>query len=299
MKDEPKDELLRRLHPSSLIPHPSSTSARAFSLLAPLYDADQARNRVARWSRRQSLRALDSLFAKGDSVLELGCGTGDEALHLARRGVRVMATDAAPAMIDVLRGKLGREDAATRQLVTTAVMPAASAGDLIRQFGRSSFDGAYSSFGPLNCEPDLRPVVEALSVLVRPGGRVALSLINRFCIGEIAWHLAARQPDKAFRRLRGRAQATVRADWQETRIPVYYWSQRQLERLFSLHFRVVRRKALPWLLPPQYLGGILSGRARLFRLLASVDRRLAGAWPFYTLGDHILFELTRITKDEG
>lgn len=277
-----------------------SPSKDAFSLAALHYDRDLARNRVARWSRVQSLRVLDSAFSRGSRVLELGCGTGDEALHLARRGVTVLATDAAPAMLDILDRKLAGEDKATTQRIATLLMPAGSARALVSQVGKHYFEGAYSSFGPLNCEPQLEPVVEALAALVKPGGRVVISLINKYCLWETAWYMIKRQTGKAFRRWPGYTEATVRGEWQDERIPVYYWSLRELERLFKPNFRIVRRIALPWLLPPQYLSDIFRGRPRLFRLLARLERKFAHLWPFYALGDHILFELVRVPgKEEG
>jgi SAM-dependent methyltransferase len=277
---------------NGLTEHHNAT-AQAFSLSAPYYDADQARNRVARWSRARSLQILDKAFMPGDHVLELGCGTGEEAIHLARRSISVVATDAAPAMLNVLNAKLTRNERAISERITPLLLPAGRTGSLVERFGRHSFDGAYSSFGPLNCEPDLAPIEDALADLVKPGGRMVLSLINRYCPWETAWYLAKGQPREAFRRWSGRAEATVRGQWQQTRIPVYYWSNRHVENLFHPNFRVVRRMALPWLLPPQYLDGLLKGRPRLFKLLASVDRRLASIWPFNSQGDHTLFEFVR------
>ena len=268
-------------------------TATAFSLSAPYYDADQARNRVARWSRRRSLRELDRAFKAGDMLLELGCGTGDEAIHLARRGASVLATDAAPAMVAMLSAKLRAEPGSVRERISSLVMPAGTIASLLDEHGPNSFDGAYSSFGPLNCEPDLGPIAASLSELVRPGGRVVLSLINRYCPWETLWYLAARRPRAAFRRWAGRANATVRGEWQETRVAVYYWSSREVERTFNRHFRPVRRIALPCFLPPQYLSALLDSRPALFKLLASMDRKLASKWPFNSLGDHTLFEFTR------
>ena len=227
-------------------------AARAFSMSAPLYDVEQAANPVARWSRARSLGRLRRAFGPGDTVLELGCGTGEEALFLAARGVRVVATDAAPGMISQLQAKLMKRPELAG-LVTPMVVPAGRVGTLIEVCGRGAFDGAYSSFGPLNCEPSLAPVAEALAELVRPGSRLVLSLINRYCLWETLWYLAATRPRLAFRRWGGSSDATVRAAWQHERITIYYWTPGELERAFRPHFRVVRRMGLPWLLPPQYL----------------------------------------------
>ena len=278
-------------------------AARAFSRAAPLYDAEHAANAIARWTRARSLAVLDAAFGPGGPVLELGCGTGAEAIHLAGRGVRVVATDAAPAMIATLAAKLAPDGPAAHlaERITPLVLPAGRAGDLVDRYGPSAFDGAYSSFGPLNCEPDLAPVAAALATLVRPGGRVVLSLINRYCLWETAWYLRARQPAQALRRWPGRAAATVRGAWQEDRITIFYWTPGAVDRVFRPHFRVRRRLGLPWLLPPQYLDGLARRAPRLFRRLARWDRRLAHRWPCYAVGDHFLLELIRRedTKDDG
>ncbi len=272
--------------------------ARAFSRSAPLYDADQMSNCIARWTRARSLGVLIRAFSDGHRVLELGCGTGTEAIHLAGRGVWVVATDPAPAMIARLEAKLASPHLRTRVAprITPVVMPARDAGKLVQIYGPASFDGAYSSFGPLNCEPDLRPVSRALAALVRPGGRLVLSVINRYCLWETLWYLLAGRPGLALRRWPGRAEATVRGEWQDDRITIFYRSPRALAQAFRPGFRVVRRMALPWLLPPQYLHGLVERAPALFNRLARWDRRFAHVWPMYWFGDHFLIELVRTGK---
>ena len=81
----------------------------AFDLLAPSYDEDFTRSPIARWLRDQTHARLDALFHAGDTVLELGCGTGEDALYLARRGVRVLATDASEEMLAAARAKAAGE----------------------------------------------------------------------------------------------------------------------------------------------------------------------------------------------
>ena len=45
--------------------------------------------------------------APGEAVLDLGCGTGELAAELARRGARVLALDSDPAMVAAARRRLG------------------------------------------------------------------------------------------------------------------------------------------------------------------------------------------------
>jgi ubiquinone/menaquinone biosynthesis C-methylase UbiE len=271
------------------------TTTDAFSLYAPTYDSEQAINPIARWSRRRNLAVLERAFPAGSRVLELGCGTGEEAIHLARRGVSVVATDAAPGMISVLRDKLSPDGEAhdVSGRVETLILPASQLATLRRERPDTTFDGAYSSFGPLNCEPDLQGTLDELARLVKPGGRVVISILTKYCLWETAWYLLHGDFKSAFRRWGGATQATVRDEWRQLRVPVYYWSTRRVRRVARPYFDVERQMALPWLLPPQYLAGLVARFPRAFRLLARIDRKLAAAWPFYTLGDHYLVVLVR------
>ena len=274
----------------------NAESGRSFGRAAVLFDRDEAANPLARWARRRSFAALDVAFGPGDLVVEMGSGTGIEATHLAARGVRLVATDPATGMLEQLRAKLAPDGPAAHlaDQITTIQLPANRIGELVDRYGPGAFDGAYSSMGALNCEPSLAPVAAALATLVRPGGRLVFSLINRYCLWETAWYLRARQPGMAFRRWGGQASATVRPDWQEERITCFYWTPGTVARTFQPHFRVVGRRALPWLLPPLYLDGLVWRAPGLFRRLARLDRLLAGTWPAWAIGDHLLIEFVRL-----
>ncbi|HWE63114.1 MAG TPA: methyltransferase domain-containing protein, partial [Chloroflexota bacterium] len=76
-------------------------AARGFSAVAPIYDQETEANPLVRYVRAFTQRRLQRIFAPGDLVLEVGCGTGVEAVVLARAGVRVVATDVAAGMLEV------------------------------------------------------------------------------------------------------------------------------------------------------------------------------------------------------
>src|SRR5262245_41518333 len=60
----------------------------------------------ARWIRRILWRHFDRLFGPGDEVLDVGCGTGSDTVHLATNHVRVTAIDASAEMLARLRSRL-------------------------------------------------------------------------------------------------------------------------------------------------------------------------------------------------
>jgi methylase of polypeptide subunit release factors len=273
-------------------PMRGDAAATAFSDAARFYDREQHANFVAGWSRRQSLKLLRRYFKPGSRLLEIGCGTGEEAISLAREGRTIVATDAAAGMIRELERKLeGSSDLASQ--VKPLVLAARDLDQLPQDLIVSGFDGAYSSFGPLNCEPDLAPVASLLAQLVRPGGYVIISFINQVCPWEVGWHLLKGKPGEAFRRFRRSTLATVRMEWQETRVPVSYWPVAELTKTFARQFELVQLMALPWLFPPQYLSRLVERIPSLGNFLGALDSRTASLWPFNKLGDHVVLVLRR------
>ena len=146
--------------------------ARAFDAAARDYDATWGTNPVAllfRWTFQERLLAL---FPRGARVVDLGCGTGDDALFLAAHGVRVGAIDVSPAMIAAAQAK-----ADARGLSGSVSFTRGSASEL--PGFAPSWDGAYSDFGPLNCE-DVSAVAARLATLLRPGAPVLFSVMGRW-----------------------------------------------------------------------------------------------------------------------
>src|SRR6187402_1332446 len=94
-------------HPQAML-WPLSAPSSAFDRLATEYDDGFTRTILGERLRHAVWRRLDALFASGDRVLELACGTGEDAVHLGGRGVRVLATDASPEMVRVAREKAER-----------------------------------------------------------------------------------------------------------------------------------------------------------------------------------------------
>jgi len=108
------------------------------------------------------VRAFDELAVAG-SVLDLGCGTGEHALELARRGCEAWGLDSTPAAIELARAK-----AAERGLPVTFVV-----GDALALAGLGrTFDWVLDCglFHVIDDE-ERRRYVEQLAHVLRPGGR--------------------------------------------------------------------------------------------------------------------------------
>lgn len=266
-------------------PHP-------FDAVAADYDAAFTDRPLGRWLRAIVWRRLEQAFEPGEHVLELGCGTGEDAVWLARRGISVTATDASPAMLEITRRKAEETDVTDRVTIRpldlTRLTEDQDAGACGRLAG--GYDGAFSNFGPLNCVGDREELAGALACLVQPGGKVVLVVMGPVCPWEIAWHLVRGRPRTAFRRFRSGKTAHV-GDGGEVR--VWYPSHRRLRREFARYFETREVAGLGFLLPPSEMGRFVERAPRLFGKLAAIDRRLAGTLPWRWLNDHYLMVLER------
>jgi ubiquinone/menaquinone biosynthesis C-methylase UbiE len=240
--------------------------AKPFDRVAERYDAVWTTTLIGRAQRDLVWRDMDPLFQPGDRILDVGCGTGEDAAHFTARGVIVYATDASPAMIQV---------AAARGGFTSEVR---SAEDLAQIDG--PFDGAISNFGALNCVQDLPRVAASLGALVRPGGSLAICVLGRFCAWETLHYAIRFQFAKAFRRLNP-------APYQG--ITVYYPTLAGIRAALAPHFELQRWTGIGLLVPPSYV----KLPAALVAVLAACDRLLAHLPLLRALADHRLFLLVR------
>jgi demethylmenaquinone methyltransferase/2-methoxy-6-polyprenyl-1,4-benzoquinol methylase len=125
-----------------------------------------------RAARLTGVEALD--LRPGERVVEIGFGTGNEVLDLARLvgpGGRVGGIDISPGMLAVAQRKIARTNPTTP--IDLRV------GDARKlPFDDGSFDAAYSSFTlELFAEEDLPVVLAEVRRVLRPGGRlVAVSM---------------------------------------------------------------------------------------------------------------------------
>jgi SAM-dependent methyltransferase len=169
----------------------------AFDATAPTYEADFTGTVIGRLQRAAIHRYVDPLFPPGARILDLGCGAGEDAVHFAHRGVEVHGIDLSPAMVETARQRARREGLS--ETIHFETLPI----EHLEEFPGRGYAGAFSSFGPLNCVRDLRPVAKALAERLHPGALVALCFMNRFCLWETLFYLLTLQLDKAIRRFSG------------------------------------------------------------------------------------------------
>ncbi len=258
-----------------------------FDHVADTYDAVFTNSLIGRAQRDSVWEELDRCFRPGQRILELNCGTGVDALHLAERGVEVLACDVAPRMIQVARERLsllrGSSRVDFRVLATEEIAVLAEEGP---------FDGVFSNFGGLNCVPDLSGVALDLAKLLTSRARALLCMAGPRVAWEIIWYLGKGNPRKALRRFkRG---GTVGRLAEGVTVEVRYPSVGAMARLFAPEFRLLRIKGIGVTVPPSYLEPLAQRFPRVLKTLVGADRLLSRVPVFRALADHILLEFQRV-----
>jgi SAM-dependent methyltransferase len=257
--------------------------ASPFDQLASDYDRSFTRSACGMTLRAMVWERLPVVFGTRHRILEIGCGTGEDAVHLARSGHHVVATDASEEMIRIAR--LKAISAGCADQIEFHAMPIEALHTLPRA---QRFDGVFSNFGAINCVDDLPRLARSLALRLPHAAPLLFVVMGRYVPWEWAWYLAHGDRQRAFRRLRREGVA-----WRG--MTIHYPTPAELALQLAPMFETRRRTALGFVLPPSYAAQWLDVRPRWLAALAAMERvtqRVAAG-----LADHYILEAVRTAQE--
>ena len=259
-------------------------TARAFDAVAPEYDGALGNNLLIQRMRACVIQKIVATFPRGARLLDLGCGTGIDAIDLASRGYEIVAIDSSRGMVERTHTR-----AASARLETRLSAIHCSINELER-LRPNEFDGMYSNLGPLNCVPDLRAASREMARLLKPRGRIIASVIGKYCPWEFIFYVLRFNFARARVRLTNKS---VPVPLQSEIVWTRYYSPREFYRVFVDEFELVSLRALNIFLPPPYLVHVYARHQNFFAPIAFLEGRLSAAPLVRNLGDHFLIELQK------
>ena len=251
----------------------------AFDGVAEDYDRHILGNPINVWLRNRSISLMAEVFRPGQTVLEVGCGTGTETISLAMRGIRVIATDISSKMLDVLR-RHAKETSVSDLVVPIHCRPY-QLTERLAERGFAGVDGAYSTYGAVNTEPRLAMFFGALRSLIRGDGRLVLGVWNRYCLYEMLGYMLKGNPSMAMARLRN----PVPIGKSRFCVSTNAFSIRTLNSAITPYFRLERASGVGILLPPSNLIRYIPPRS-LLNVAKRFEVRVGGYAPWNGVGDH-------------
>jgi SAM-dependent methyltransferase len=257
---------------------------RAFDDMAGTYDATFTDTQVGRALREIVWSRLEEVFRPSRRILELGCGTGEDAVRLASHGVRVVATDPSSQMIQVARRKALIGNCQERIEFRCLAME-----DIGSFAADDVFDGVLSNFGAVNCVQDQRALVADVAERLAPGAPLLWVVMGRHAPWEWLWYLMRGQWRKAWRRLRPGG-----IEWRG--LTISYPTPAQMRSLLLPHFAITRLAPLGVALPPSYASAWLDRSPFAARVLTRLERWAQRSSMLASWSDHFIVEAVRLPR---
>lgn len=252
-----------------------------FDIMAETYDTDFTHTAIGQLQRKQVWKLLEPVlnsYERPLRILEINCGTGEDAVELSRRGHKVTATDGSGIMIEKARQKaavLGENG---------IVFKVCEFDQLSQQFAQQKFDLIISNFGGLNCidKNELKTLGGQLSPLLSEQGKLFLVIMGSSCLWEIGYYISKAKFTTAFRRKR--EFVSFRAG--DSEIPVFYYSPANVKKIFHSLYDYCYSRPVGLFIPPSYLEKQFQSRQNWLQSLMRLEEKFSRYRALSNLADH-------------
>jgi ubiquinone/menaquinone biosynthesis C-methylase UbiE len=261
-----------------------SPVAEAFDRVAGIFDSNLENATTARL-RMRLYSVIESLIQPGSSVLDVSCGTGIDALYLAKQGYRLCGIDISKKMITASRLKFEHAGIENVKFVVASY-------DRLSPKTIPLADLVFSNFGGMNCTPDLASAAEAIAGVTKPGGYFIGVIMPTFSLWEALSYAARLQWRQMLRRIHDHAPAT---GFDGTSFPVYYYSPGTATAAFSSHFERRQLIGLSIISPSPQSTRFVQRHPMLANSLIAIDGIIETFPLLRSIGDHYLIVLQRKT----
>ncbi len=266
-----------------------STPPADFDHVAHEYDVDFTHSLIGQLQRKRVWAYLNQYLAGKENlkILELNCGTGEDAIQFAQLGHQILATDISSEMVKCTQIKIIQNH--LTDFVDTQII---AIEDIVPQKVGEGYDLVFSNFGGLNCvsAKDLEAFSTQLSNILKDQGRFMAVVMPNYCLMESLYFLAKRNRQQMWRRNTPNGIA-VNVDGKE--VHTYYYAPKKFYNLFINHFELVGKEAVALFVPPSYMEGFFKRNQGMLRNLNRLDGLfhklpISAKW-----ADHFLIDLVK------
>jgi len=251
----------------------------AFDNASISFDEDDLNNPILQWMRKAVHNIYLKNFTSGSRLLELNAGTGIDAVYLSKHGMKILATDISPKMLEVLELKIKKESLQDKIQVLEKPF------DRICEIDEDNFNGVISNFGGLNCSPEFSKLSHDLHKKLRPGGKFIAVIINKFCPWEIFYYLLKFDKKTSLRRF---AKGGLDANLNGETIRTFYFTPKEFAMYFKNEFVIEKIYSHGLYTPPPYLSGVYNKLKPVVKVLMKIDEIIKGVYPLNRFGDHFI-----------
>jgi len=251
---------------------------KAFDKYASQYDQHFTYSLIGKEQRKRVYRHLISDIKNSNSVLEVNCGTGEDAIWLAKQNKQIIATDISSEMISIAKKK-DTENKIDFQTLNAIHINSIS----------DTFDVIFSNFGGLNClnEDELKLFFNAAHLKLNKTGIMILVFISSNCIWE-KWYFKLK--GKFFRR---KHKSAVDTTINNESFSTYYYSPDDIAVYTMNDFKIIKLKPIGLFIPPSYMESKMKKYSLLFKMLVKLEGLFGNISRLANKADHFYIALEK------
>jgi len=266
----------------------NSKMKKDFDHIAKNYDTDFTHSEIGKLQRKSVYKYLEKLPSKLN-ILELNCGTGEDALWFSQRGNTVLATDISEEMIKVARAKTKEIDTIKiKQLDIKNLHVILSNSETFRE--KPQFDLIFSNFGGLNClnKQELQDFFVSVSKILSKNGKIILVIMPKNTLWESLYFLFKGHFKNVFRR---NTNEVINVNVEGKDVKTWYFNPREIKKSGYNSFKLVKTRPIGFFIPPSYLEKYFKKHKRFLSILDMLEKQIGKLGFLSRFSDHYLIEL--------
>jgi ubiquinone/menaquinone biosynthesis C-methylase UbiE len=218
---------------------------------------------------------------KWDTILEVNCGTGEDAIWLSKFSNKILATDQSSKMIEIAMSKVKNQNNINFQVLDCNEI------DQINE----PIDLIFSNFGGLNCLDSLelkKFIKNSRSILV-PNGKIIMVVMPKNTIWEQFYFLLKFEWKKIFRRKKEFSNVLV----ENSIVKTYYYNSNEIINWSKENYNFVSKFPIGFFVPPSYLEPFAKRNSFFFKGLVQLDLLVKKLSFLSNFADHYLLILEK------
>lgn len=251
-----------------------------FDPAAPNYDSHFTFSEIGKMQRLLVYNQLQKQLKNTKKILEINCGTGEDAIWLAKQNFQVTATDISEKMIEVAQSKSN---------VANLTFKVLDNNTLSEETEKYNF--LFSNFGGLNCltPSELGLFFAAATNVLTDKGKISLVIMPKNTLWEPLYFLLKFDFKNAFRRKKEVVFANVEGE----KVATYYYNPKDVVLLADVYFEIVAIKPIGFFIPPSYLEPFFTKKKILLKGLRFLENSIKEVSFLSKYADHYIITLQK------